>query len=79
VRRAILYLGRDDLLDIADRRCRNRIGRLVSFTGKNPGARPETLPLPSDKLACGRASAESEAGEIEEATLGALLNSRMAA
>ena len=66
---------RDDLLDMGDGRPRNRIGRLVSFKWHINGARPETLPLPADNSACSRAGTGSEAGEIEEATLG--LNKRM--
>jgi hypothetical protein len=57
---------------MGDGRRRNRISRLVSF--KN-GARPETLPLPADNSARSRAGTGSEAGELEEATLG--LNKRM--
>ena len=65
---------RDDLLDMGGRP-HNRIGRLVSFKWHINGARPETLPLPADNSACSRAGTGSEAGEIEEATLG--LNKRM--
>ena len=68
---------RDDLLDMGDRRCRNRIGRLVSFKGNITLARPETLPLPADNSARSRAATSAEVGEIEEANLGALLNSGM--
>ena len=57
---------RDDLLDIGDRRCRNRIGRLVSFKWNINGARPETLPLPADNSACSRAGTGSEAGEMKK-------------
>jgi hypothetical protein len=66
---------RAGLLDIGDYRCRDRIGRLVSFKGKIPGERPETLLLPADNSARSRAGKGSEAGELEEATLG--LNKRM--
>ena len=67
----------DDLcddLDIGGGRCRDRISRLVSFKGKIPGERPETLPLPADNSARSRAGTGAEA-EIEEATLG--LDKRM--
>ena len=66
---------RDDRLDMGDGRPRNRIGRLVSFKWHINGARPETLPLPADNSARSRAGTGSEAGEIEEATLG--LNKRI--
>jgi hypothetical protein len=60
---------RDDLLDIRDRRCRNRIGRLVSFKGNITGARPETLPFPSDNSACSRAGTSAELGGLKKRTL----------
>ena len=46
----------DDLcddLDIGGGRCRDRISRLVSFKGKIPGERPETLPLSADNATLG--------------------------
>ena len=66
---------RAGLLDIGDCRCRDRIGRLVSFKRHFDGARPETFPLPANISARSGTGAGCESGEIEKATLG--LNKRM--